>query len=290
MENFHGITDDDSDLRGGKGPLHVKNGENYLNTKLYETFIQAGDEAGYGETIDYNGIRQEGFGPMPATIFHNGPRKGERACAAACYLYPNGIFTSIQTPEKRGSELIKIETNSTVNRLLFSENNNEDGEEEPHVIGVECTNGKSYYSKNEVILCAGSIGSPQLLQCSGIGDYEKLKSFVSNKDYKLRLNLPGVGMNLQDHLEVYLQYQISHDSLQSKLSYFNKLLIGIQWFFTKKGISPHITPQHMPIFNLYLTPPFHTHTFSFSPSISFFLFFPFLFPFHFHSFSFCSFN
>ena len=84
MENWNGA--DPHGVRGRDGPLHVTDGANALGTPLYGLFVDAGAEAGFGALADYNGVRQEGLGPMPMTVFHSGPRRGERCSAAAAYL------------------------------------------------------------------------------------------------------------------------------------------------------------------------------------------------------------
>ena len=159
--------------RGGSGPLSTCNGNNMLNP-LYQAFIDAGREAGYGVTDDYNGYRQEGFGPMHMTV-----RGGERCSTDLAYL----------TPARRRANLTVI-TEAEVDRLTFAGLT---------VTGVRYRQKgleRSAKARKEVILSAGSVGSPALLQRSGVGPLSVLLS----AGVPVRHELPGVGENLQDHL------------------------------------------------------------------------------------------
>lgn len=196
--------------RGGKGPLGVNNGNNMQNP-LYTAFIEAGAEAGYSTTNDYNSAQQEGFGPMHMTV-----KNGVRSSASREYL----------DPIKHRSNLT-IVTGALAQRVIL------DGKK---ATGVEYKlNGavKTEKANKEVILSAGSIGSPHLLQLSGIGDTQALEK----AGVEVKHHLPGVGQNLQDHLEFYFQYKCKQPiTLNGKLGLFSKGLIGAKWLLTRKGL------------------------------------------------------
>jgi len=197
--------------RGGEGPLGVCGGNDMRFNPLYRAFIDAGVEAGYPQTSDYNGKHQEGFGPMHMTV-----RDGVRESTARAYL----------DPVKHRSNL-KILTNSLVHHIEI-----EDG----IAIGISVDEGKgttSIRARKEVILSAGAIASPMLLQRSGVGS-EKLLAEAGVEPIH---HLPGVGENLQDHLEVYFQFHCKQPvSLNSKLGLFSKALIGARWLLFKDGL------------------------------------------------------
>ncbi|TMN84524.1 MULTISPECIES: choline dehydrogenase [unclassified Pseudoalteromonas] len=196
--------------RGGKGPLGVNNG-NEMQNPLYTTFIKAGVEAGYASTDDYNASQQEGFGPMHMTV-----KNGVRSSASREYL----------DPVKSRSNLTVI-TGALAQKVIL------DGKK---ATGIEYkVNGhvQTAHAAKEVVLSAGPIGSPHILQLSGIGDKDTLeKAGVAVKHH-----LPGVGQNLQDHLEFYFQYKCKQPiTLNGKLGLISKGLIGAKWFFTRKGL------------------------------------------------------
>ena len=201
----------ENEYRGGGGPLSTSNGNNMKLNPLYKAFINAGKEAGYPETKDYNGEQQEGFGPMHMTVGN-----GVRSSTSNAYIKPAKKRTNLQ-----------ILTDVLVERVIL---------ENKKATGIEYSiNGekKTLKAKKEVILSAGSIGSPQLLQLSGIGP----KQVLSNAGVELEHELPGVGENLQDHLEVYFQYHCKKPiTLNSKLNLFSKGLIGVQWILAKTGL------------------------------------------------------
>ncbi len=196
--------------RGGKGPLGVNNGNNMENP-LYTAFIEAGAEAGYATTNDYNSAQQEGFGPMHMTV-----KNGVRSSASREYL----------DPIKHRSNLT-IVTGALAQRVIL---------DDKKATGVEYKlNGavKTAQASKEVILSAGSIGSPHLLQLSGIGDTQTLEKAGVEANH----HLPGVGQNLQDHLEFYFQYKCKQPiTLNGKLGLFSKGLIGAKWLLTRKGL------------------------------------------------------
>ena len=196
--------------RGGTGPLTTCNG-NDMHNPLYQAFIDAGREAGYGVTEDYNGYRQEGFGPMHMTV-----RGGERCSTDLAYL----------EPARRRPNLTVI-TEADVDRLTFSG---------MRVTGARYRLGGQEHSvtaHQEVIISAGSIGSPTLLQRSGVGPMSVLMA----AGVPIRHDLPGVGENLQDHLEVYFQYRCRQPiTINGHLGLLSKLRIGAQWVLTKSGL------------------------------------------------------
>ena len=196
--------------RGGSGPLTTCNG-NDMRNPLYQAFIDAGREAGYGVTEDYNGHRQEGFGPMHMTV-----RNGERCSTDLAYLTP-----------ARGRANLTVVTEADVDRLTFSG---------MRVTGARYRIGgqeRSAKARQEVIISAGSIGSPALLQRSGVGPMSVLLA----AGVPVRHDLPGVGENLQDHLEIYFQYRCKQPiTINGHLGLLSKLRIGAQWMLTKTGL------------------------------------------------------
>ena len=207
-ESWH---EGENDYRGGSGPVSTSNGNNMKLNPLYKAFIEAGKEAGYPETKDYNAEQQEGFGPMHMTV-----GGGVRSSTSNAYI----------KPAKNRSNL-KILTNVLVQKIIL---------ENKIATGVEYSiNGRKETLKasKEVLICAGSIGSPQLLQLSGIGPTKVL----NDAGVDVLHELPGVGENLQDHLEVYFQYHCKKPiTLNSKLNLLSKGLIGIEWILAKTGL------------------------------------------------------
>lgn len=198
------------DYRGGSGPLGTSNGNNRKNP-IYQAFIDAGEQAGYGLTDDYNGYRQEGFGPMHMTV-----QDGVRASTRRAYLEP-----------ARSRANLTIITGAEVDRLVVTE-----GIASAVVFirhGVE----QRVTARREIILSAGSIGSPSILQRSGIGPASVLQQAGVRQVHELA----GVGENLTDHLEVYFQYRCRQPvTLNGHLSPLAKLKIGAQWLLTKTGL------------------------------------------------------
>ena len=196
--------------RGGDGPLDTCNG-NGMENPLYQAFIEAGVQAGYGRTEDYNGFRQEGFGPMHMTV-----RKGERCSTDLAYLAP-----------AKGRPNLTIETRAEVERVLLK------GERAYGVRYVQRGVVKEALTDGEVVLCAGAIGSPIILQRSGIGAPGLLEAHGITAAH----DLSGVGENLQDHLEVYFQYRCRQPiTLNGHLSPLAKARLGARWLLTKKGL------------------------------------------------------
>jgi choline dehydrogenase len=205
---------DTKDYRGTEGPLGVNNG-NQMKNPLYQAFVDAGVEAGYMDTPDYNAQQQEGFGPMHMTV-----KNGVRWSTANAYLRP-----ALARPN------LTVVTHALVHKVLLSVDG---GEKKATGIRYE-RKGKivDVQANKEVVLSAGSIGSPHLLQLSGIGAKETLEK----AGIECLHNLPGVGENLQDHLEFYFQFKCKQPiTLNGKLDLWSKFLIGANWFFFKKGL------------------------------------------------------
>uniref|UniRef100_A0A915K024 Glucose-methanol-choline oxidoreductase N-terminal domain-containing protein n=1 Tax=Romanomermis culicivorax TaxID=13658 RepID=A0A915K024_ROMCU len=214
-ENFDKGADD---YRGGSGPLHVHRFDGKHNP-LYAAFVEAGKQAGYGFTEDMNGFKQEGVGYMDATIY-----KGKRWSAAQAYLRP-----ILKRPN------FFYECNSLVTKLIFDKHRAVGVETVRNVRNAEPSR-RRHYCESDVILCGGAINSPQILMLSGIGHEAVLKA----ADVPVRLHLPGVGQNLQDHLELYVQQRCSQPVTlydKSTLRYPHKMAaIGLQWLFTRQGL------------------------------------------------------
>jgi len=196
--------------RGDDGPVGVNNG-NEMKNPLYRAFIEAGKQAGYPVTEDYNAAQQEGFGPMHMTV-----AKGKRCSASRAYLDP-----------VKSRANLTIVTHARVHRVL-TEGKKATGvryERKGTMSDVNATGG--------VILSAGSIGSPQLLQLSGIGDEAHLRDAGIDPVH----HLPGVGQNLQDHLEFYFQFRCKKPiTLNGKLGFISKGFIGARWLLFKDGL------------------------------------------------------
>ncbi len=208
MENWdsrgHG---GDADWRGTDGPLHVTRGTR--ENPLVTAFVEAGREAGYQVTDDYNGEKQEGFGPMEQTTY-----KGQRWSAANAYLKPALKGENCQLVRGLASKIV-IENGKAT--------------------GVEIRNGERVEvvsANEEVIVAASSINSPKLLMLSGIGP----AAHLAEHGIDVIADRPGVGSNLQDHLELYLQMAASKPvSLYKYWSLLGKAYVGAKWLFTKTG-------------------------------------------------------
>lgn len=198
------------DYRDTGGPLGVCNGNNMKNP-LYRAFIEAGRQAGYGETKDYNGYRQEGFCRMDMTV-----RDGRRCSTANAYLKP---------ALKRQN--LELRMHALTTRVLL---------EGKRATGVEYRHGGQTYTvqaRREVILSASAFNSPKLLMLSGIGPAEHLREMGIEPVH----DLPGVGQNLHDHLEVWIQQACTRNiTLNSWLNPFGQALIGARWLFFKSGL------------------------------------------------------
>jgi choline dehydrogenase len=209
MEQWHGHADGgDPGWRGANGPLHVTRGPR--ENPLFDAFIRAGEQAGYPVTRDYNGQQQEGFGPMEATI-----HKGQRWSAANAYLKP---------AVRRGNVQI---IRAFARRVVIK-----DG----RAVGVEVERGgviDIIAAHREVIVAASSINTPKILMLSGIGPGQHLQDM----GVPVLANRPGVGANLQDHLEIYMQFAAKLPvTLYKYWNIWGKAAIGAQWLLTGKGL------------------------------------------------------
>ena len=209
MEHWHdGGHGGDPSWRGTDGPLHITRGPR--RNPLYHAFVEAGRQAGYQITDDYNGRQQEGFGPFEQTVW-----KGRRWSAANAYLKP----------------ALKHE-NCNVLRGLATRVVIEEG----RATGVEILRGgkrEIIQANHEVILAASAFNSPKLLMLSGIGP----GAHLGDHGIEVLADRPGVGANLQDHLEVYFQIAASQPiTLYKHWNLFSKAMIGAQWLFTKTGL------------------------------------------------------
>ena len=208
MENWHeGGHGGDASWRGTKGPLHVSRGTR--KNPLIKAFEGACEQAGYSRTDDYNGEKQEGFGPLEATIW-----KGQRWSCVKAYLKP-----AINTGR---CELVKAFA-----QKIVIENGKATGVEVKRKGHIETISANC-----EVIVAASSINSPKLLMLSGIGPAAELKEHGID----VVADRPGVGKNLQDHLELYIQQACTQPiTLYKYWNLFGKALVGAQWLFTKTG-------------------------------------------------------
>jgi choline dehydrogenase len=202
----------DDEYRGVGGPLLLTRSP--AASPLFEAFFEAVQQAGYPLTDDVNGYRQEGFAPFDANR-----HEGRRFSAARAYLHP-----------VRRRPNLDVVTRALTTRILF---------QGATATGVEYTRGgrTSVVEGGEIIVSAGAINTPQLLQLSGVGNADELRRLAIEPV----VDLPGVGENLQDHLEVYIQYASKKPvSLQPYLAGWRRPLIGLQWLFGRgPGVSNH---------------------------------------------------
>ncbi|MEX0350507.1 MAG: choline dehydrogenase [Paracoccaceae bacterium] len=209
MEHWHdGGHGGDSEWRGTEGPLHVSRGPR--RNPLYHAFVEAGKQAGYETTGDYNGEKQEGFGPMEQTVW-----RGRRWSAANAYLRP--------ALKRDNCDVV----NGLAQRIVI---------ENGRAVGVEIKRGGATQiirARREVVLAASSINSPKLLMLSGIGP----AAHLAEHGLDVVADRPGVGANLQDHLEVYFQIaSLQPITLYRYWNLISKAVIGAQWLFTKTGL------------------------------------------------------
>ncbi len=205
-ETSHGGAEGEG--RGTDGPLHVGRGPR--ENPLFHAFVKAGQQAGFEVTEDYNGLKQEGFGAMEQTI-----HKGRRWSAANAYLKP--------VLKRENLRMMSC----FANRVIF---------EGKKAVGVEISRGdrvERVRARKEVVLAASSINTPKMLMLSGVGPADHLKEM----GVEVLADRPGVGGNLQDHLELYIQQACTQPiTLNSKLGLFSKAWIGAQWLFFKTGL------------------------------------------------------
>ncbi|MFG1616880.1 choline dehydrogenase [Nonomuraea wenchangensis] len=197
------LADPGTDYRGGEGPLKLERGP--AEGPLFEAFFAAVQQAGHPLTDDVNGYRQEGF-----AAFDRNVHRGRRLSAARAYLHP-----------VRRRRNLTVRTRAFVERVLF---------EGTRAVGVQV--GGERIDAGEVILCGGAINSPQLLQVSGVGPRALLEPLGIDVVH----DLPGVGENLQDHLEVYVQHACLRPvSQQPSLQLWRRPFIGADWLFLRRG-------------------------------------------------------
>ena len=201
------IADPKNPFRGESGPLKLERGPS--KGPLFKAFFKATEDAGYPRTDDVNGYKQEGFARFDRNVY-----RGRRLSAARAYLYP-----AMKRPN------LTVKTRAMVTKVLF------EGE---RAVGVEAIiKGKKVTLRSrEVILCGGAINTPQILQLSGVGN----EADLTKLEIPVVKNLPGVGANLQDHLEVYVQYKsLKPVTQQPSLKVWKRPFIGAMWLFLRKG-------------------------------------------------------
>lgn len=200
-----------NDYHGGDGPIHVATARRGVNP-LFEAMIEAGVEAGYPRTDDLNGYQQEGFGPMDRFVTPN----GRRSSTARGYLDI--------ARERQG---LAIRTRALVDRIVF------EGTRAVGVLYQWQGRQRLSHASREVILCGGAIASPTILQRSGIGPGQ----WLHEAGIHLLHELPGVGNNLQDHLELYMQYECTQPvSIAPATKWWNKPAIGLEWMLMGTGL------------------------------------------------------
>ncbi|MEX2501570.1 MAG: choline dehydrogenase, partial [Trueperaceae bacterium] len=200
-------TGGESPYRGSDGPLEIERGP--ATNPLHHAFFEAAQQAGYDRTDDVNGAKQEGFAPFDRNIRH-----GRRLSASRAYLHP-----VMHRPN------LEVRTRAFVTRILF---------EGSRAIGVEVEHrGRTErILAGEVVLAGGAIATPQLLQLSGVGPAEHLRSLGID----VIQDLPGVGANLQDHLEVYIQHACAQPvSMAPWMAWWRRPWVGAQWLFFRTG-------------------------------------------------------
>ncbi|HJM32740.1 MAG TPA: choline dehydrogenase [Acidimicrobiales bacterium] len=196
----------EDEWRGGEGPLKLERGP--ATSPLFRAFFEAVQQAGHPMTTDVNGYRQEGFNAFDRNVY-----RGRRLSAARAYLHP-----VLRRPN------LEVVTHAHATRLAM---------EGSRAVGVEYvrrrgsrSGGRRVVQAGEVILCGGAVNSPQLLQLSGIGP----AGVLADAGVEPVVEVPGVGENLQDHLEVYLQYACTRPvSMAPYLAKWRRPWIGLQW-------------------------------------------------------------
>ena len=207
FKRFECRMDGADEYQGAVGPLYLTTPE--CDNPLFDAFFQAVQQAGYPVTKDVNGYQQEGFGKFDRNTY-----RGRRWNAARAYVHP---------VKNRRNLTVKCKAMTT--RILFEGN---------RAVGVEYTRGKRTFKAygGEIISCGGAINSPQLLQLSGIGNGRELAALGID----VVRDLPGVGENLQDHLELYVQYACKQPvSMFPCLKWYNQPWIGLKWLFGGTG-------------------------------------------------------
>ena len=197
-------------FRGDRGPLSVETGT--LESPIFDAFLSSAQDAGYPLSPDLNGARHDGFGRLQCTR-----RKGRRCSAAAAYLFPAMTRANLS-----------VRTDAQVSRILI---------EEGHARGVTFRSGsasETAFAAREVILCAGAINSPQLLMLSGVGSADHLRAC----GIPVVHDLPGVGENLQEHLDVMLRFETRKPLPLARLRYpWMRWKAGLEWLLTGSGVA-----------------------------------------------------
>lgn len=204
-ENWRG---GESEYRGGSGPVHVRAGD--MTCELYEIFLKAGEQAGYPLTDDVNGAQQEGFGAFQMNV-----HKGVRASTAEAYIRPNAGRRNLTVSDRSTAQALSIAGNR-VSGITFTR----------HGVDIDAL------ARREVILSGGSVASPHLLMLSGIGPADQLREH----GIACKVDLPGVGKNLQDHPLVYMKFAIDKPVSMSK--YMRPDLMaytGARWIASQTG-------------------------------------------------------
>ena len=200
------------EFRGTEGPLMLERGP--ASNPLFTAFFEAVQQAGYALTSDVNGYRQEGFAPFDRNVY-----KGRRLSAARAYLHP-----VMSRPN------LTVRTRAFVTRILFSGTRATGVEYRPHSASGNAT--PEQVRAGQVILCGGAINSPQLLQLSGVGP----AGLLGEHGIDVVADLPGVGENLQDHLEVYVQHASRQPvSVAPALKMRNRPMVGAKWLLRRTG-------------------------------------------------------
>ncbi len=207
MENCLAAAPDDP-YRGHDGPLVLERGP--VRNPLFEAFFAAAEQAGYARTPDVNGYRQEGFGPFDRNL-----HRGRRLSAAGAYLHPVA-----------GRRNLSVQTRARVTKVRFAGT---------RAVGVDYLlpgGRRRSVDAGEVILCGGAFNSPHLLLLSGVGPADELRALGID----VVADLPGVGRNLQDHLEVYIQHSAKLPvSVAPYLKWWRRPEVGARWLFTRSG-------------------------------------------------------
>ncbi len=204
METAHG---GEQGHRGTKGPVHVTRGS--MTNPLFQAFIDAGQQAGFPTTTDYNGRHQEGFGTLERTVW-----QGRRWSAADAYLKPAMKRQNVHMIRGLATRIVLTDRKAT------------------GVVIERHGRAETITATREVIISASTFNSPKLLMLSGIGPATDLQA----NGIEVFADRPGVGANLQDHLEVYLQYTCLEPlTLNAKLGLISKARIGLEWLLRQTG-------------------------------------------------------
>ena len=200
-----------NDFHGGDGPLNVS--DSPLSDSIYDMVVKAGQEAGYPLTDDFNGAQQEGFGPYQRTI-----HEGERWSASFAYLRP-----IVKTRPN-----LTVKSTALVSRVVFRGGKAYGVE----VVAKRGAEAETIHANQEVIVCAGAVQSPQILQLSGIGKADDLQKH----GITTIVDAPGVGANMQDHLDVTVVHEMTQKaSAYSKQAGLKKLGVGLKYLMSKSG-------------------------------------------------------